>query len=51
MWKAVELARLSINKTIVQERKGRGRKGYGEGLILRHNLVLGYLVIGDLEVV
>ncbi len=26
---AVELARLVVNKTIVQERKGRGRKGYG----------------------
>ena len=25
----VELARLVVNKTIVQERKGRGRKGYG----------------------
>ncbi|MDI6883525.1 MAG: transposase, partial [Hadesarchaea archaeon] len=25
----VELARLVVNKTIVQEREGRGRKGYG----------------------
>ena len=25
----VELVRLVVNKTIVQERKGRGRKGYG----------------------
>jgi len=26
---AVKLARLVVNKTIVQERRGRGRKGYG----------------------
>ncbi|MDI6820318.1 MAG: transposase, partial [Candidatus Hodarchaeaceae archaeon] len=26
---AVELARLVVNKTIVEERRGRGRKGYG----------------------
>jgi len=29
MQEAVELARLAINKTIVPERKGRGRRGYG----------------------
>ncbi len=29
MQEAVELARLIVNKTIVQERRGKGRKGYG----------------------
>jgi IS5 family transposase len=29
MREAVELARLAVNKTIVPERKGRGRRGYG----------------------
>jgi len=29
MQEAVELARLVVNKTIVPERRGRGRKGYG----------------------
>jgi len=29
MQEAVELARLVVNKTIVSEREGRGRKGYG----------------------
>jgi len=33
--KAVELARLAVNKTIVSERKGRGRKGYGRLAALR----------------
>ena len=29
MQEAIELARLAVNKTIVPERKGRGRRGYG----------------------
>lgn len=32
---AVELARLVANKTIVQERKGKGRKGHGRQLVAR----------------
>ena len=35
MKEAVELARLAVNKTIVSERKGRGRKGYGRLTALR----------------
>ena len=29
MQEAVELARLIVNKTVVPERRGKGRKGYG----------------------
>lgn len=29
MLEAVELTRLIVNKTVVPERRGRGRKGYG----------------------
>ena len=35
MKEAVELAKLAVNKTIVSERKGRGRKGYGRLAALR----------------
>lgn len=42
--KAVELARLAVNKTIVQERKGRGRKGYGRLAALR--LLVYALLVG-----
>jgi hypothetical protein len=35
MQEAVELARLAVNKTIVPERKGRGRKGYDRLAALR----------------
>ncbi|MEW5995326.1 MAG: transposase [Candidatus Zixiibacteriota bacterium] len=31
----MELARIAVNKTMVQERKGRGRKGYGRLAALR----------------
>ena len=40
----VELARLAVNKTIVPERKGRGRKGYGHLAALR--LLVYALLIG-----
>jgi len=32
---AVELARLAVNKTIVPERTGRGRRGYGRRLAVK----------------
>lgn len=44
MKKAVELARLAVNKTIVPERKGRGRKGYGRLAALR--LLVYALLVG-----
>jgi hypothetical protein len=44
MQEAVELARLTVNKTIVPERKGRGRKGYGRLAALR--LLVYALLVG-----
>jgi len=44
MQEAVELARLAVNKTIVSERKGRGRKGYGRLAALR--LLVYALLVG-----
>ena len=44
MQEAVELARLAVNKTIVPERKGRGRKGYGRLAALR--LLVYALLVG-----
>lgn len=40
----VELARPAVNKTIVPERKGRGRKGYGRLAALR--LLVYALLVG-----
>jgi len=34
MLEVVELTRLIVNKTVVQERRGRGRKGYASGWLM-----------------
>lgn len=44
MKEAAELARLAVNKTIVSERKGRGRRGYGRLAALR--LLVYALLVG-----